>query len=156
MPSPGAETRIEPMTGAHCAAVLVIYQAGIAEGNATFETRAPGWAAFTAARLPAHRYVATTGGRVAGWSGPGNASAATTAAGATSSSSNAAARPCYPFARTGRSSRTLRPNRTALAVTATATAQLAAGSAASTPMIMKPSSAAVPAHPAVPARPTGR
>ena len=55
------------MTGAHAAAVLAIYQAGIDEGNATFETRAPGWAAFTAARLPGHRLVATEAGQVAGW-----------------------------------------------------------------------------------------
>jgi len=55
------------MAGAHAAAVLAIYQAGIEEGNATFETRAPGWAEFTAARLPAHRFVATTRGQVAGW-----------------------------------------------------------------------------------------
>ena len=67
MPASGADVRIEPMTGAHAAAVLAIYQAGIEEGNATFETRAPGWAAFTTARLPAHRFVATTGGQVAGW-----------------------------------------------------------------------------------------
>ena len=67
MPFPSAAVRIEPMTGAHAAAVLAIYQAGIAEGNATFETCAPDWAAFTAARLPAHRYVAIAGGRVAGW-----------------------------------------------------------------------------------------
>jgi phosphinothricin acetyltransferase len=59
--------RIEPMTGVHADAVLAIYQAGIEEGNATFETRAPDWAAFTAARLPAHRFVAFAGGRVAGW-----------------------------------------------------------------------------------------
>ena len=50
-------------------------------------------------------------------------------------------------ARTGRSSRALRPSRAALAVMATATAHLAAGSAASTPMIMKASSAAVPSAP---------
>ena len=43
------------MTDAHAAAVLAIYQAGIDEGNATFETRAPGWEEFTAARLPRHR-----------------------------------------------------------------------------------------------------
>jgi phosphinothricin acetyltransferase len=55
------------MTGAHAAAVLAIYQAGIDEGNATFETRAPGWPAFTAARLPRHRFVATEAGQVAGW-----------------------------------------------------------------------------------------
>ena len=42
MPASGAGVRIEAMTGAHAAAVLAIYQAGIDEGNATFETRAPG------------------------------------------------------------------------------------------------------------------
>ena len=67
MPTPGAAERIEAMTGAHAAAVLAIYQAGIDEGNATFETRAPPWPAFTAARLPAHRFVATEAGQVAGW-----------------------------------------------------------------------------------------
>ena len=55
------------MTGAHAAAVLAIYQAGIEEGNATFETRAPGWPGFTADRLPGHRFVAIAAGRVAGW-----------------------------------------------------------------------------------------
>jgi len=55
------------MTGAHAAAVLAIYQAGIDEGNATFETRAPAWPAFTAARLPGHRFVAAAAGQVAGW-----------------------------------------------------------------------------------------
>jgi L-amino acid N-acyltransferase YncA len=58
---------IEAMTSEHSAAVLVIYQAGIDEGNATFETRAPDWQAFSAARLPGCRYVAMEGGRVAGW-----------------------------------------------------------------------------------------
>jgi len=67
MPASGADVRIEPMAGAYAAAVLAIYQAGIEEGNATFETRAPDWAAFTAARLPAHRFVAIEGGQVAGW-----------------------------------------------------------------------------------------
>ncbi|MFY9935025.1 MAG: N-acetyltransferase family protein [Streptosporangiaceae bacterium] len=47
--------------------MLAIYQAGIDEGNATFETRAPDWEAFTAARLPAHRYVAIAGNSVLGW-----------------------------------------------------------------------------------------
>ena len=55
------------MTEAHAAAVLAIYQAGIDEGNATFETRAPGWEAFTAAHLPAHRFVAAAAGQVTGW-----------------------------------------------------------------------------------------
>ena len=55
------------MTGAHAAAVLAIYQAGIDEGDATFETRAPAWEAFAAAKLPEHRYVAVTGTDVLGW-----------------------------------------------------------------------------------------
>jgi len=59
--------RIEPMTEAHAPAVLAIYQAGIDEGDATFETRAPDWPEFTAARLPDHRYVARNGADVLGW-----------------------------------------------------------------------------------------
>ncbi|MFC8451592.1 GNAT family N-acetyltransferase [Kitasatospora sp. NPDC057223] len=62
----------------HAEQVLAIYRAGIEEGNATFETAAPAWAAFDTARLPAHRHVALgsakereTGegavGRVLGW-----------------------------------------------------------------------------------------
>ena len=59
--------QIEPMTEEHAAPVLAIYQAGIDEGNATFETRAPGWAEFTAARLAGHRYVARDGEDILGW-----------------------------------------------------------------------------------------
>ncbi|MGI9004620.1 MAG: GNAT family N-acetyltransferase [Streptosporangiaceae bacterium] len=72
---PGGETRCARPAGApgqaapdpvtiaamrpeHASAVLDIYQDGIDEGNATFETAAPSWPAFTAARLAAHRYVA--------------------------------------------------------------------------------------------------
>jgi L-amino acid N-acyltransferase YncA len=55
------------MTGEHAAKVLAIYQAGMDEGNATFETQAPSWDKFTAARLPAHRFVAVAEGEVAGW-----------------------------------------------------------------------------------------
>jgi phosphinothricin acetyltransferase len=57
------------MTAAHAGAVLAIYQAGLDTGNASFETRAPEWAAFDAARLPGHRHVATDpdGGEVLGW-----------------------------------------------------------------------------------------
>jgi L-amino acid N-acyltransferase YncA len=57
----GPGLRIEPMAERHAAAVLAIYQAGIDEGNATFETRAPAWAEFSVARLPGHRYVALDG-----------------------------------------------------------------------------------------------
>jgi L-amino acid N-acyltransferase YncA len=59
--------RIEPMTERHATAVLAIYQAGIDEGDATFETRAPGWPEFTEAKLPGHRFVATSGPDVLGW-----------------------------------------------------------------------------------------
>jgi len=55
------------MTDAHASAVLAIYQAGMDEGNATFETRAPQWDAFSAARLPGHRFVAIVTGQVTGW-----------------------------------------------------------------------------------------
>lgn len=60
--------RIEPLLSEHAEQVLGIYQAGIDEGDATFETRAPAWAAFDASRLPGHRFVALDDeGRVLGW-----------------------------------------------------------------------------------------
>jgi L-amino acid N-acyltransferase YncA len=59
--------RIEPIADEHAAAVLAIYQAGIDEGDATFETQAPAWDEFTAAKLPGHRYVAVAGAGVLGW-----------------------------------------------------------------------------------------
>ena len=59
--------QITPMTSEHAPAVLAIYQTGIDEGNATFETRVPPWEQFSAAKLPAHRYVAVTGEGVRGW-----------------------------------------------------------------------------------------
>src|SRR4051794_19917598 len=60
--------RIIAMTAAHGAAVLAIYQAGIDGGDATFETEAPEWGPFDAARLPAHRFVAVTdSGEALGW-----------------------------------------------------------------------------------------
>jgi L-amino acid N-acyltransferase YncA len=58
---------IEPMTDGHADAVLGIYQSGIDEGNATFETQVPGWETFSAARLPDHRFVATDSNLVLGW-----------------------------------------------------------------------------------------
>jgi L-amino acid N-acyltransferase YncA len=59
---------ILPMRAEHADDVLAIYQAGIDEGNATFETSAPLWAVFTAARLPEHRFVAIDNEtRVLGW-----------------------------------------------------------------------------------------
>ncbi|MFK8907734.1 GNAT family N-acetyltransferase [Streptomyces sp. YS-3] len=59
---------IVPLTAAHADEVLAIYQAGIDEGNATFETTAPDWAAFDSAKLPAHRFTALgEDGKVLGW-----------------------------------------------------------------------------------------
>jgi len=50
------------------AAVLAIYQAGLDTGQASFETTAPDWEAFDAAKLQAHRFVAVMGaGRIVGW-----------------------------------------------------------------------------------------
>src|SRR6185437_16457649 len=63
----GVAVQIEPMTDAHAASVLAIYQAGIDTGNATFETQVPSWERFSAARLPEHRFVAVRAGAVAGW-----------------------------------------------------------------------------------------
>jgi L-amino acid N-acyltransferase YncA len=45
---------IRPMASADAEQVIAIYQAGIDEGDATFETTAPTWAAFDAAKLPEH------------------------------------------------------------------------------------------------------
>ncbi|UQA97592.1 GNAT family N-acetyltransferase [Streptomyces halobius] len=57
-----------PLTAAHADEVLAIYQAGIDEGNATFETVAPSWEAFDVAKLPEHRLVALDAdGAVLGW-----------------------------------------------------------------------------------------
>ncbi len=66
---PAERPRITAMTPEHAAQVLAIYQIGIDEGQATFETTTPDWERFEAAKLPAHRHVAvdTDGGRVLGW-----------------------------------------------------------------------------------------
>ena len=49
---------IEPMADQHAEAVLAIYQAGMDEGEATFETTAPDWAEFRTGHLTEHSYVA--------------------------------------------------------------------------------------------------
>ena len=61
--------RIVPMTAEHADAVLAIYQAGIDEGNATFETEPPVWEAFDESKLDQHRFVAIDddAGTVLGW-----------------------------------------------------------------------------------------
>lgn len=68
------EYRVRAMRPADADAVLTIYQAGLDTGRASFETTAPTWAAFDAAKLPEHRLVAVAapgdGGQRA--SGPGD------------------------------------------------------------------------------------
>ncbi|GLX09451.1 arsenite methyltransferase [Microbispora sp. NBRC 16548] len=60
---------IRPMWETDAAQVLAIYQAGLDGGNASFETTAPIWQAFDAAKLPLHRHVAVdaVSGQVVGW-----------------------------------------------------------------------------------------
>ena len=59
---------IIPMTEAHWPAVKAIYEAGIATGNATFETQAPAWEAWDQAHLGHSRLVAVDeAGTVLGW-----------------------------------------------------------------------------------------
>jgi phosphinothricin acetyltransferase len=48
---------LEPMRPEDWPAVRAIYEAGIATGDATFETTAPDWPAWDAAHLPDHRLV---------------------------------------------------------------------------------------------------
>ncbi|NYS21390.1 N-acetyltransferase [Streptomyces sp. SJ1-7] len=59
---------VVPLAAEHAEQVLAIYRAGVDEGNATFETAAPAWEAFDAAKLPEHRFAAVEGnGKVLGW-----------------------------------------------------------------------------------------
>jgi L-amino acid N-acyltransferase YncA len=56
------------MGAEHADAVLAIYAEGIATGDATFETAAPDWVSFDAAKLPENRFVAVDDdGVVLGW-----------------------------------------------------------------------------------------
>jgi L-amino acid N-acyltransferase YncA len=48
--------------------VRSIYLAGIATGQATFETQAPSWERWNSAHLPAPRLVAISSERIVGWS----------------------------------------------------------------------------------------
>jgi L-amino acid N-acyltransferase YncA len=60
---------IRSMRAADAEQVLAVYQAGLDTGDASFETVAPTWEAFDAARLAAHRFVAedTATGEIIGW-----------------------------------------------------------------------------------------
>ena len=64
----GGPLAIAPMTAADGAAVLAIYAAGIATGDATFQTEVPGWAEWDAAHLRTPRLVARDRtGDLVGW-----------------------------------------------------------------------------------------
>ncbi len=58
---------IQPLTAAHWPDAARIYEAGIATGNATFQTEAPLWEAWNKAHRPDCRLVALCEGEVAGW-----------------------------------------------------------------------------------------
>ena len=59
---------IHPLTEGHWPAVRAIYEAGIATGNATFETQTPAWEAWDQSHLPQSRLVAVDeAGLVLGW-----------------------------------------------------------------------------------------
>lgn len=56
-----------PMTANDWPSVRAIYEAGIATGNATFETDAPAWQAWDGSHLAGHRLVGDDDGEVVGW-----------------------------------------------------------------------------------------
>ncbi|NLR68770.1 N-acetyltransferase [Chitinophaga varians] len=58
---------IQPMTADHGSQVLSIYEAGIATGNATFQTAAPSWEEWDQSHLKTCRLVAVENNRVLGW-----------------------------------------------------------------------------------------
>lgn len=59
--------QIRPLTGEHWEFVSSIYLAGIATGQATFETGAPTWEQWNKAHLPAPRLVAIANEAIVGW-----------------------------------------------------------------------------------------
>ena len=58
---------LAPLTEATWPDVERIYAAGIATGNATFESQTPDWQRFGSSRLLEHAFVALDGGAVVGW-----------------------------------------------------------------------------------------
>ena len=66
---------IRRMTAADWPAVERIFGEGIDEGNATFESATPTWAAFDAGRVEKPRLVAVDGDGVVGWAAASSVSA---------------------------------------------------------------------------------
>jgi L-amino acid N-acyltransferase YncA len=62
------EVDLRTMVANDWASVRSIYLAGIATGQATFETEAPDWTVWNEGHLPAPRLVAVSAGAIAGWS----------------------------------------------------------------------------------------
>jgi phosphinothricin acetyltransferase len=58
---------IEELRERHWPGARAVYLEGVATGDATFETGAPGWEVWDASHLPFARLVALSGGRVAGF-----------------------------------------------------------------------------------------
>jgi phosphinothricin acetyltransferase len=58
---------VAPMLAAHADAVLAIYQAGLDDGDASFQTTVPSWPQFDATHRPDLRFVALREGIVVGW-----------------------------------------------------------------------------------------
>ena len=58
---------LRPLLETDWPAVAQIYAAGIASGNATFETETPAWSTWDSRHLDGHRLVAIQAGEVAGW-----------------------------------------------------------------------------------------
>jgi phosphinothricin acetyltransferase len=58
---------ILPLLPAHWPAVKAIYEAGLATGNASFQTSAPSWEEWDRSHLAHSRLVALDGESVAGW-----------------------------------------------------------------------------------------
>jgi phosphinothricin acetyltransferase len=63
----GDVVELQAMRSEDWPAVRAIYEAGIATGDATFETTAPDWPAWDAGHLAEHRLVGRLDGRVVGW-----------------------------------------------------------------------------------------
>lgn len=63
------------MLPGHWPEVRVVYEEGVASGDATFETEAPEWERWDASHLRACRLVALADGRVTGWAALSHVSA---------------------------------------------------------------------------------
>ncbi|HTS43224.1 MAG TPA: GNAT family N-acetyltransferase [Puia sp.] len=58
---------IQSLLPIHWEVVKIIYEEGIATGNATFETKAPTWEDWNASHVENSRLIAVEGDRILGW-----------------------------------------------------------------------------------------